>query len=120
MPPACCIGPQTRTNETRCADTKFDKIQETCTGPLSLRPYGVDPVFKLGTTLYDPDYDDVEGRLVLSFYNCSKAARQTYDLLAVDGTVVNREPYCAELYNPQNLPYAFYHFPMQGRVRAQL
>ncbi len=51
-------APQYRTNETNCTDSKFNKIQQTCTGPITLKSYGVDPTFKLGTTLYDPDLDD--------------------------------------------------------------
>lgn len=28
---------------------------------------------------------------------------------------VNPPPYCAELYNPEQLPYAFYYFPMKNK-----
>lgn len=28
---------QTRTNETNCTDSKFNKIQQTCTGPRTLK-----------------------------------------------------------------------------------
>ncbi|PNH05688.1 hypothetical protein TSOC_008032 [Tetrabaena socialis] len=52
---------QTRTNETLCPESKFDKIQKTCTGPQTVASFGVDPVFKRGTSSYNPDYDDAAG-----------------------------------------------------------
>lgn len=60
--------PQYRTNDTNCTESKFSKIQQTCTGPVTLKSFGVDPVFKRGTTLYNPDYDDVKGELVLNWW----------------------------------------------------
>lgn len=55
-----------------CASSKFAAIQGSCTGPPSLAPFGVDPVFKRGTSSYDPDLDDAEGRIVEQHYNCSE------------------------------------------------
>ena len=63
-PPAPCAPPQTRTNETICPESKFDKIQKTCTGPQTVASFGVDPVFKRGTSSYNADYDDVAGTKV--------------------------------------------------------
>ncbi len=33
-------------------------------GPITTLSYGVDPVFKLGTDLYNPNLDDLGGKLV--------------------------------------------------------
>ena len=63
---------QVRTNDTNCSDSKFNQIQKTCVGPQTLKPYGVDPVFKSGTTLYNPDYDDYNKNIVVNFYNCTQ------------------------------------------------
>lgn len=76
--------------------------------------FGVDPIFKRGTTLYNPDYDDVNGTKVLDFYNCSVLSSPTYNVSFLNQTV-NPAPYCAELYNPQELPYAFHFFPLSGK-----
>jgi hypothetical protein len=32
------------------------------------------------------------------------------------GTTTNQPPQCAQLYNPRGLPWAFHHFPMDGRT----
>lgn len=108
---------QWRTDQTKCSDSKFDKIQPLCTGPLTIQSYGVDPIFKSGTDLYNPDLDDVYGQLVVGYYNCSELANGgTYN---VTDTVLNKTtnypPYCAELYNKQDSPYAFHYFPLQGK-----
>ena len=63
---------QVRTNDTNCSDSKFNKIQKTCVGPHTLKPYGVDPVFKSGAGLYNPDFDDFGGNIVLNYYNCKQ------------------------------------------------
>lgn len=57
-------APQTRTNETLCPSSKFDKIQKTCTGDQSVTSFGVDPVFKRGTVSYNADFDDVNNTKV--------------------------------------------------------
>ena len=44
-----------------------------------LAPYGIDPVFKLGTTLYNADLDDEEN--TVQYYNCSLLSyKPTYDV----------------------------------------
>uniref|UniRef100_A0A7S0NBN4 Polycystin cation channel PKD1/PKD2 domain-containing protein n=1 Tax=Chlamydomonas leiostraca TaxID=1034604 RepID=A0A7S0NBN4_9CHLO len=106
---------QFRTNDTNCTESKFSKIQQTCTGPVTLKSFGVDPVFKLGTTLYNPDYDDVNGDLVVQFYNCSLLTNPTYNV-SFQNMTTNAAPYCAELYNSQGLPYAFHHFPLRDKT----
>ena len=66
---------QTRTNDTNCSDSKFNQIQQTCTGPTTLKAFGVDPVFKSGTMLYNPDYDDIANSIVTQFYDCKQVRR---------------------------------------------
>ncbi|KAL6749264.1 hypothetical protein V8C86DRAFT_2852326 [Haematococcus lacustris] len=105
---------QYRTNDTNCTDSKFSKIQQICTGPTTIRSFGVDPVFKRGTSLYTPDFDDINGTMVTNWYNCSLLNSATYNMPFLNKTV-NAAPYCAELYNSQNLPYAFHYFPLPDR-----
>ena len=45
---------------------------------LDTAPYGVDPVFKSGTTLYNPDLDSAEA--VHVYYNCSALPAPTYNV----------------------------------------
>ncbi|GLI64894.1 hypothetical protein VaNZ11_008286 [Volvox africanus] len=112
---------QTRTDVTNCTKSKFEAIQRLCTGQSSRSSYGVDPVFKRGTTSYNPDFDDggsTESPQVVTFYNCSLLPNNvaTYDVINnVTKQVVNPRPYCAELYNPQKLPYAFHVFELDGK-----
>lgn len=79
-----------------------------CAG-LDSEPYGVDPVFKMGTSLYNPDL--LGG--VTARYNCSLLPQPTYNV-EVEGSpgvapqVTNPPPYCAELYSPRSLPYGFH------------
>ncbi|KAG2493793.1 hypothetical protein HYH03_008013 [Edaphochlamys debaryana] len=108
---------QTRTNDTLCPESKFDKIQKTCSGPRTVTPFGVDPVFKRGTTSYNADFDDVNGTQVINFYNCSVLGNPTYNVAFLNQTV-NPAPYCAELYNPQKLPYAFHHYPLRNKAEG--
>lgn len=52
----------------------------------SLAPYGVDPVFKVGTTLYNPDLDNEDS--MVSFYNCSELDfKPTYNTQDPDALV---------------------------------
>ena len=51
---------------------------------------------------------------MLDFYNCSVLSRPTYNVQFLNQSV-NQAPYCAELFNPQGLPYAFHFFPMDGK-----
>lgn len=77
--------------------------------------YGVDPVFKRGTTSYDPDFDDAAGKQVIAFYNCTMLAKPTYNVSFLNQTV-NQRPYCAELYNPQGTPYGYHFFPLEDKA----
>lgn len=115
---------QVRTNDTNCSDSKFSNIQQTCTGPTTLKAYGVDPVFKMSTattpvTLYNPDFADANGTIVTSYYNCNllvdAASRivATYNISVLNQTV-NPYPFCAELFDQNDLPYAFYYKPLAG------
>jgi hypothetical protein len=71
-----------RTKQVSCAKSRFDQIQSQCTGGEDLRPYGVDPVFKRGTDLYNPDFDDLNHTIVLQYYNCSQFdGKPTYDIV---------------------------------------
>jgi hypothetical protein len=117
---------QVRTNDTNCTDSKFNKIQQTCTGPTTLKAFGVDAVFKMSTattpvTLYNPDFSDVNGTIVTSYYNCDNLLDSkgdnvaTYNITVLNQTV-NPYPYCAELFDQNNLPYAFYYKPLKGQA----
>jgi hypothetical protein len=81
---------------------RFSAIQPTCSGPLNRASYGVDPVFKMGSTLYNPDLFNPQDEFMLGFYNCSQVPSPTYNLFeAVTNLTVNPRPYCSELYNPR-------------------
>ena len=108
---------QKRTNDTNCSNSKFNQIQQTCVGPNTLKAFGVDPVFKSGTGLYNPDFDDFKGQIVTSYYNCDLLKNATYNITVLNQTN-NAWPYCADLFNPQELPYAFYYFPLKNKVGA--
>lgn len=84
---------------------------------LDTAPYGVDPVFKLGTSLYNPDLDSAAG--VAQWYNCSALAAATYNMSGegVSGLAAphatNLPPFCAELFSPRSLPYGFHAAPLE-------
>uniref|UniRef100_A0A6S8IGD5 Polycystin cation channel PKD1/PKD2 domain-containing protein n=1 Tax=Dunaliella tertiolecta TaxID=3047 RepID=A0A6S8IGD5_DUNTE len=105
---------QVRTEDVNCTDSKFFKIQESCAGPRTIASYGTDPVFKRGTQLFNPDFDDAEQELLVQFYNCSKLSNPTYNI-TFDTQIANQPPFCAELYSTQDLPYAFHHFPLEEK-----
>jgi hypothetical protein len=107
---------QVRTNQTNCSDSKFNQIQQTCTGPTTVKAYGVDPVFKTGVTLYNPDYANVGNTIVTQFYNCTLLQNATYNITILNQTT-NPYPYCAELFSPEELPYAFFYFPLENKVK---
>eukprot|EP00983_Pelagomonas_calceolata_P123790 1161045-Pelagomonas_calceolata.AAC.13 len=68
----CLSPPQVRQEDVPCdICEEFGKIDDSCVGELVTRPYGVDPVFKRGTSLYNPDFDDIDLEIVASIYNCS-------------------------------------------------
>ncbi len=63
-------------------DGSFEKYA----GP-DLSAYGVDPVFKSGTDLYNADLDDETD--TVSFYNCSTLGyNATYNIPNTDTTVI--------------------------------
>ena len=116
---------QWRTNDTNCSASKFSQIQTTCTGPNTVKSYGVDPVFKSGTNMYDPTKSDPNNMIVQSYYNCTLLPNPTYNVWdEATQKYVNPAPnmtdqypqnFCAELYNPNNLPYAFHYLPLAGK-----
>ena len=70
----------TRMAYARCEDSRFAKIENNCASGTSIEPYGVDPVFVMGSTLFDPDLDNEKS--LLHFYNCSEIpeAQRVYNL----------------------------------------
>lgn len=40
----------------------------------------MDPVFKRGTSSYNPDLDDADGTIVTQYYNCSEVRRQIHSV----------------------------------------
>jgi len=79
-------------------------------------PYGVDPVFKRGTQLFNPDFDDAQEELVQKFYNCSALPNPTYVISTSEAQSNNEPPFCIELFSSQGLPYAFYNHNLTERV----
>mmetsp|Transcript_38784 Transcript_38784/g.53872 ORF Transcript_38784/g.53872 Transcript_38784/m.53872 type:complete len:1579 (-) Transcript_38784:245-4981(-) len=99
-----------RRNELgNCTTSRFSNIENECIKGLDAgHSYGVDPVFKLGTTLYDPDLDYEE--TITKYYNCTDLenggtypANSTYKV-----------PYCAELFNEKLVPYGFHYLSMKS------
>ena len=107
-----------RKNLRKCPSSRFDAIDATCSGGRDLSSYGVDPVFKLGTPLYNPDYDNYE--TLTKVYNCSdlEAARDGLTATYNDGSdpsqTGNFAPYCSELFNARDIPYGFRHKALPG------
>ena len=89
----------TRKSSKDCGDKRFDKITEECRGAYEKTPYGIDPVFRASSTLYDPDLDNQES--VTGLYNCT-------ELLGTPTT------YCPEYFNSNNVPYGFFHRRVPG------
>eukprot|EP00873_Tetraselmis_striata_P015466 jgi/Tetstr1/435730/TSEL_024629.t1 len=105
----------TRTEAVNCNETqatRFEDIDNTCSGDIDIRQYGVDPVFKRGADMYNPDLDNELS--VSNYYNCSVLQDPTYVIpdAVSEGAFTNFEPYCAELYNERNIPWGFHHFPL--------
>ncbi|KAL0022694.1 hypothetical protein WJX77_001966 [Trebouxia sp. C0004] len=106
----------TRTTPVNCTDSRFSDIESLCKGGPDLAAYGVDPVFKSGTNLYNADLDDETA--TVSFYNCSTLGyNATYNIPNTDTAVTtsatsNPDPYCSELYNARDLPYGFFSFDL--------
>ena len=107
-----------RKNLRKCPSSRFDDIDATCSGGRDVSSYGVDPVFKLGTPLYNADYDNFE--TITKVYNCSDFEAGLDGLVATynDGSdpaeTGNYAPYCAELFNSRDIPYGFRHKALPG------
>jgi len=99
----------TRRSLTGCksSDTKYGDLVGECTEGLTTLPYGVDPVFNLGTSQYELDMDTPE--TVRQYYNCSELEEAEY---TEEGG--NVAPWCLQLYRPTRVPYGFYHRAMTG------
>mmetsp|Transcript_27128 Transcript_27128/g.48350 ORF Transcript_27128/g.48350 Transcript_27128/m.48350 type:complete len:1606 (-) Transcript_27128:382-5199(-) len=103
----------TRTEPVNCSATRFEDIDNTCSGPIDVRQYGVDPVFKLGADMYNSDLDNELS--VTDYYNCSELnIEPTFAIPdpVNPGAFTNYAPYCAELFNERNIPWGFHHFPL--------
>lgn len=59
----------TRMSYDKCDGSRFEKIESNCASGISTSSYGVDPVFVMGSSLFDPDLDNVKS--LLTHYNCS-------------------------------------------------
>ena len=106
-----------RKNLKKCPSSRFDAIDATCSGGRDVSSYGVDPVFKLGTPLYNADYDNYE--TLTKVYNCSAfeanlGVAATYNDGTDPAVTGNFAPYCSELYNPRDIPYGFRHKSLPG------
>ena len=107
-----------RKNLKKCPSSRFDDIDATCSGGRDVSSYGVDPVFKLGTPLYNADYDNFE--TLTKVYNCSEFEANLDGITATynDGTdpseTGNFPPYCSELFNARDIPYGFRHKSLPG------
>uniref|UniRef100_A0A061RIA9 Polycystin cation channel family n=1 Tax=Tetraselmis sp. GSL018 TaxID=582737 RepID=A0A061RIA9_9CHLO len=111
----------TRTEPANCSSTRFDNIENTCSGPIDISQYGVDPVFKMGAEMYNSDLDNLVG--ITAFYDCEELGavtvngepfEVTYDLddPINPGAKINPKPFCAELFNERNIPWGFHHFAL--------
>lgn len=60
----------TRMSYDDCDGSRFSKIERNCASGISTTSYGVDPVFVRGSSLFDPDLDNVKSLLL--HYNCSQ------------------------------------------------
>lgn len=90
---------------------RFSDIESDCAGGISTAPYGVDPVFKMGASAFNPDYDNE--RSLVEAYNCTELN------LPEDEIIYNEQypsPYCANLFNARQLPYGFFNFPLEQRT----
>lgn len=108
----------TRMSYDDCDGSRFSKIESNCASGISKRAYGVDPVFVMGSTLFDPDLDNIKSLLLN--YNCSEIpqADQVYNLadpFSKTDSFVNLEPFCANLYNMRNVPFGFFHYPLSDK-----
>ena len=108
-----------RTKPTKCPESRFADIENDCRREKSTESYGVDPIFKAGTTLYDPDLDNAES--AIRFYNCSELPSPSYhrlDPYASTERYINDPPFCIELFNMRGVPYGFRSFDLEGRAKG--
>jgi Polycystin cation channel len=108
-----------RMSYNKCEDSRFAKIETKCAGGVSTHAYGVDPVFVSGSTLFDPDLDN--DNALISYYNCSdipedERVYNVPDPYSKSDAVVNKEPYCANLYNMRNVPFGFFSIPLGDKT----
>ena len=99
-----------RTLIKKCG-TRFDNIDSECpSGVLASAPFGVDPVFKLGTNDYNQGLDNQDSKA--QYYNCSEEV--AYPTYQANTSVSNAAPFCQELFNVYNLPYGFFAKDLPG------
>lgn len=109
----------TRTMPSQCPDSRFQDLTEACNEGISSGSFGVDPIFKSGTSLYNPDLDNEE--TMQRYYNCSRLEAPSYDRVNPYSNAleyVNQAPFCIELFNMRNLPYGFRSFPLKGKSQG--
>ena len=95
---------------------RFSALHSECPAGMDNRPYGVDPVFKLGSSLYVPPYDTEDN--LARFYNCSEVPNATYSNAAgavMGSGIPNAPPFCAELFSPMGNPYGFHSVNIAGK-----
>ena len=99
-----------------CDNDRFADLDKFCPGDIDTSAYGVDPVFKLGTPMFNPDYDNE--KTITKIYNCTKIANATYNV-PVEGTdfTANHKPYCAELFNPRNVSWGFHSMDISSSYK---
>ncbi|GBF96992.1 polycystin cation channel family [Raphidocelis subcapitata] len=86
-------------------------------GAPDVTSFGVDPAFKPGAASYQPDLAAADDAPMLARYDCGGLPAGTAQYDAPDpatGLVGNPRPYCAQLFNPRNVPWGFHHFPLPG------
>ena len=107
-----------RKNLIECPSNRFEAIDRTCSGGRDISSFGIDPVFKLGTPLYNADYDNYE--TITRVYNCSAYENAdagiyaTYNDNSSATTHGNHYPFCQELFNGRDIPYGFRHKSIPG------
>ena len=105
-----------RKNLVECESNRFEKIDKTCSGGRDISSYGVDPVFKLGTPMYNPDYDNFE--TLTKVYNCTEFSNPAAGVYPTynnsNSSTGNKAPFCMELFNPRDIPYGFRHKSLPG------
>ena len=99
-----------------CDNERFMDLDKFCPGNVDTGAYGVDPVFKLGTPMFNADYDNV--KTISQVYDCTMIANATYDL-RVEGTNItaNNAPYCAELFNSRDIPWGFHSMDISNSYK---